>query len=218
MRKQNHFFPIAGSLPKSTAAHTSVASKRNKKAPAPASRLALVFLPHFCGCLCTPEMLAPPWAPGCPQSKLGAALCRCRGSPRWEASSGTAAHAWHSPKLGHPGLPRAWVGAGGGNSWCLPHSEVPWACINGIVNCLTDKTLAPQKPGLPKTRAYLFIHDLHLIFSMLFSGGKKILAKKTFWKFSSVFFHMVEYVCFFFPSGSEMKKTFFDFVFKINSV
>lgn len=115
--KTKPLFPSAGSLPKSTAAHTSVASKGNKKSPVPDSRLAFFFLPHFCGCLCAPEMLAPLWAPGCPQSRLCTALWRHRGSPRWEAGSGTAAHAWHYPQLWHPEHPRAWAG---GSSQCLP--------------------------------------------------------------------------------------------------
>lgn len=161
--KTKPLFPSAASLPKSTAAHTSVASKGNKKSPAPASRLTF-FLPHFCRCLCTPEMLAPPWTPGCPWSGLWAARCRCQGSRTWESSSRTAAHAWHSPSWDtqiSPGLgqereeeaPNAYL-----------RSKIAWASINGTVHCFTDKTLALQKPGLPKTRAYLFIHHLHLIF------------------------------------------------------
>lgn len=55
-----------------------------------------------------------------------------------------------------------------------------------LVAKLTQKPggLAPQQPGLPKTRTYLFIHHLHLIFSMLFDEKKikikKNLAKKIF--------------------------------------
>lgn len=69
--------------------------------------------------------------------------------------------------LGTPGLGQEEVPS------VYPHSGIPWAPINKIINCLRDKTLAPQEPGLLKTRAYLFIHHLHLIFSMLFSGEKK---------------------------------------------
>lgn len=101
------------------------------------------------------------------------------------------------------------------------HSEVVWVSKDGKAQCLTDKTLVPRKPGLPKTRAYLYIHLLHLTFSMRFSEKEKKekeTSLKIFLKFSCVFFLKAEYICFFFPSGSEMKKTFFDFFFKTNSV
>lgn len=194
--KTKPLFPSAASSVKSTAAHADVASKGNKMSAAPASRLALpFFLPHLWVSLCAPEVFAPPWTPCCPQSRLCAATRGCRGLHQWRTGSGTAAHAWHSHPLGV-------------------------VSIDGKARCLTDKTLIPQKPGLPKTRDYLFIHYLHLTFSMLFSEKKKKkkIGYKNFWKFSCVFFLRVEYICFFFPSGSEMKKTFFDFFFKINSV
>lgn len=53
------------------------------------------------------------------------------------------------------------------------HSEVVWVSKDGKAQCLTDKTLVPRKPGLPKTRAYLYIHLLHLTFSMRFSEKEK---------------------------------------------
>jgi len=104
--------------------------------------------------------------------------------------AGIKAGAGEGPALGQPPLP------GSPPSWDTPllplprqeweeeaavglpvpahtHSKVVWISIGGKALSLTDKTLVPQKPGLPKTRADLFIHHLHLTFSMLFSEKKK---------------------------------------------
>lgn len=167
--KTKPLFPSAGSLPKSTAAHTSVASKGNKQ-----SQPCFVFPPSLSMGVCVPQSssMALPWA----VPRAGSAL----------PCAGAGAHPGERPAVGQlpmPGTAPSWdtLGSPGFGQElekevpsAYPHSEIPWASRHGIVNCLTDKTLAHQKPGLPKTRAYLFIHHLHCIFSMLFTGKKNL--------------------------------------------
>lgn len=215
MRKQNHFFPSAGSLPKSTAAHTSVASKGNKKSPAPASRLALVFFLLTSSGVCAPRRC---WLlhehPAVPRA--GSVL----------PCAGVGAHPGGRPAVGQlpmPGTPPSWDTPGSPGLGKEPEEEVPsayptqrypWASINGIVNCLTDRTLASQKPGLPKTRAYLSIHHLHRIFSMLFSGGEKKSWLKNFLKVLICFLSYGRIHLFFLPIWLRAQKNILCFNFQ----
>lgn len=201
--KTKPLFPSVASFIKSTAAHTDVASKGNKMSPAPASRLALLSHPSLLWVFCAPWRYLLP---------LEQALC-C-----W-CSSRTGTH------FCSQGVGRSKEEAPG----AYPHSLRGSSGIYRWESTVTYQALVSQKPDLPKTRAYLFTHHLHLVFSMLFgeknnktnqnkNKTKKNLAKIIFGS-SDVFSVLrVKHVCFFFPSGSEMKKAFFDFFFKINSV
>lgn len=117
--KTKPLFPSAASLPKSTAAHTSVASKGNKKSPAPASRLT--FFP--------PSLLPVSVHPGDVGSSMNAwlslerALCcpvQVPGLTHGRVQQRDSCPCLALPQLGHPDLSRAWAGAGGGSSQCLP--------------------------------------------------------------------------------------------------